>query len=104
VDAEELDLPVLAAVATTFENQRVLDDAITEFLSRADAARPQHQEELNAVLAEVRKTEAAIDRYLQAFESGPMSESVCGPRVEAHNDKIRALRMRQEELTAAIEE
>jgi site-specific DNA recombinase len=104
VDAGELDRAVLAALATTFENQRVLDDAITEFLARADAARPQHQEELNAVLAEVRRTEAAIDRYLQAFESGTMSEAVCGPRVEAHTEKIRALRMRQEELTAAIED
>jgi hypothetical protein len=33
-----------------------------------------------------------------------MSEAVCGPRVEALNDKIRALRMREQELTAAIED
>jgi site-specific DNA recombinase len=104
VDAEELDRAVLAALAATFENQRVLDDAVASFLSRADAARPRYQEELNAVLAEVHRTEAAIDRYLLAFESGTMSEAVCAPRLEALNDKIRALRLREDELTLAIEE
>ena len=47
-----------------------------------DTALPRYQEELNAVPAEVHGPEAAIDRHLQAFESGTTHETVGGPRQE----------------------
>jgi len=57
-----------------------------------------------AIQADVRKSEDALDRYFNAFESGRMSESACGPRIEALGERLRALRARHAELTAAMEE
>jgi hypothetical protein len=33
--------------------------------------------------AELAKVDAGIDRYLRAFETGAMPESICGERVKA---------------------
>jgi site-specific DNA recombinase len=42
----------------------------------------QHQAELTTVTEQIRKAEATIERYLDAFEAGTMSDETCGQRVE----------------------
>ena len=47
--------------------------------------------------------EEQLDRYFQAFENGTMAEAVCGARIAALDEHLKALRGREAELTAAIE-
>jgi site-specific DNA recombinase len=68
-----------------------------------DAARL-HRDEIAATEAELKKTEAAIERYMHAFESGSVSEDMFGTRVRDLGNKVRALRSRHAELAEAAEE
>lgn len=56
------------------------------------------------VETEIAKTEAAIDRYLSAFENNTMPETTCGPRVEALSRKATELRQRRDELGLLIDD
>ena len=104
IHADRLEQAVLDSLLRTFEDHAVVDRAVAEFLARANAARPEREEQLAAVGAEIHKAEEALDRYFLAFENGTMSEERCAPRIEALGEKLRALKARQIELTDAIEE
>src|SRR6266511_3547808 len=47
--------------------------------------------------------EATIERYLDAFEAGTMSDETCGQRVEKQGAKIAELRVRQADLRRALD-
>ena len=57
-----------------------------------------------ALDAELAKVEAGIDRYLRAFETGTMSETICGTRVKALGSQSTALRVRREVLSDEMDE
>jgi hypothetical protein len=86
------------------EDEQVLEDAVQEYLARSCAGRPNQQEQLTAIQAEIRKSEEALDRCFNAFEAGKMDEDLCRPRIEALTERLRALRARNSELAAAIED
>ena len=71
---------------------------------RRAAARPQNQDELTAVEAEVRKADEAMDRYFQAFEAGSMSEADCAPRLQALRRQLSELAERRAELMAQMDD
>jgi len=104
VDAGRLDQGVPEPLLRTYEDQQLLDEAVEEYLVRSRAARPRRQDEAAAVESEIRRSEEALDRYFHAFESGKMPEDLCGHRIEDLGEKLRALRARHAELTAAIDE
>lgn len=102
--AEELDRAVLASMLETYADSRLVERAIAEAIVRANAAQPRHQQELEAVQAEMRKAEESLDRYFEAFESGDMSQATAGTRVEAIGRRLRELRLRTEELEQLIQD
>ncbi len=104
VDAGRLDALVLESLLRTYEDQQLLDQAVQQYLAQARANRPNHLEQLAAVEAEIRKADEALDRYFNAFEAGCMSEEMCRPRIEWLAERLRGLRARHAELTAAIED
>ncbi len=71
---------------------------------RAAIGHDRHQGELAAIDAELAKVEAGIDRYLRAFETGTMPETVCGERVKALGTQSTALRARREQLADEMED
>jgi site-specific DNA recombinase len=104
IDADQLDLAIQRALLAAVADQRLIDDAVADFLARTRAALPSRQSELTAVRSEVRKTDEKLDRYFQAFETGAMTQDACAPRIAALNDQLRSLRGRQAELSAAVED
>jgi hypothetical protein len=99
-----LDALVLESLLRTYEDQQLLDQAVQQYLAQARANRPNHLERLAALEAEIRKADEALDRYFNAFEAGSMSVEMCRPRIERLAERLRGLRARQAELTAAIED
>ncbi len=95
---------VLESLLRTYEDQRLLDEAVQHYVAEARADRPNRQEQLAAVEAEIRKADEALDRYFNAFETGSMSEEMCRPRIERLAERLRGLRARKAELEAAIED
>ncbi len=71
-------------------------------VERVHAATNTLQEESTRIDAELKKTEAAIDRYLAASEDGTMFPAQWCPRLE-HFHRLRQLQARRDEI-ADIEE
>jgi site-specific DNA recombinase len=53
--------------------------------------------------SKIRTTEAAIDRYLAAFENGALNETVCGHRIRDLTAKLDQLATRRAELTEMLD-
>ena len=62
----------------------------------------QHTAELTAVTSQIRTAEAAIDRYLAAFENATLDEAICGHRIRDLTAKIEQLTARRTDLTEVI--
>jgi site-specific DNA recombinase len=87
---------LLAALAGT--------DLIDAALADAHDEHAAHTTELAAVETELVKTEAAIDRYLTAFENQMMPEATCAPRIRALSDKATELKARRDELGLLLDD
>jgi len=98
-----LEEAILAALRELFTQPHLLERAVAAARAELADQRPLHEEELAHVEADIRRTEEAIERYLGAFENGTMPEAHCGERVRGLGAKVSALRLRRDELRAAIE-
>jgi site-specific DNA recombinase len=101
--ADLLDQAVIDALLDTFRQSDLFEQAIAASRAQAAQLHDQHQAELTAVTAQIAKAEATIERYLDAFEAGTMSDDTCGQRVQKQGAKIAELRIRQTELRAALD-
>ena len=101
--ARELEESILAAIGSVYADTAFVDRAFAQAVERVHAATNTLQEESTRIDAELKKTEAAIDRYLAAFEDGTMSPAQCGPRLEQLSHRLRQLQARRDEI-ADIEE
>lgn len=90
--ADQLDQAVLQALVATYEETDLFERAISAARSQAATLREQHQGELSAVGGKIGKAEAAIDRYLDAFEAGALREQQCARRIEALTAKLVELK------------
>ena len=70
--------------------------------AQAAAQRQQHEAELAATVQQLRKAEAAAERYLDAFEAGTLPQAQCGPRVQALAARIADLNARRDQLHDAL--
>ena len=80
--AEALDDAVVRSLLAAYEDTDLFAKAVAEAQERAQLGHSRHEGELRALDAELAKVEAGIDRYLRAFETGTMPESICGERVK----------------------
>ncbi len=101
--AEELDEAVLGALCETYERTDLVTEALQRAAEALNAGRPDLMQELGAVESDIAKGEAAVDRYLNAFEAGTLSESQLGPRVEKLSKQLAELRWRKEEIQGQLE-
>jgi len=100
--ADQLDETILAALLDTFARTDLAEQATRAIRSQAADARDRAEGELAAVRTEIDQTEAAIERYLGAFEAGTLPEAQCGKRVQALGAKIAELQARELELQQAL--
>jgi site-specific DNA recombinase len=101
--ADLLDQAVIEALLKTFQQTDLFEQAVAASRTQAELLHEQHQAELTTVTEQIRKAEATIERYLDAFEAGTMSDETCGQRVEKQGAKIAELRVRQADLRRALD-
>jgi site-specific DNA recombinase len=89
---------VIDALLATYQHTDLFDRAVAAAHDHAGSLRAHYQDEQAAIGTEIGTAEAAIDRYLDAFEAGTLAEATCGKRVEALAAKLADLRARQAEL------
>jgi site-specific DNA recombinase len=100
--ADQLDQAILAGLLDTFARTDLAQQATRAIRSQASDARDRAEGELAAIRTEIDQAEAAIERYLGAFEAGTLPEAQCGKRVQALGAKLADLQARELELQQAL--
>jgi site-specific DNA recombinase len=103
IRADVLEQAVFAALLAVYADPELLERAIAAKARDTATAARLHRDEIAATEAELRKTEAAIERYMHAFGAGSVTEDMFGTRVRDLGNKLRALRGRHAELAEAAE-
>ena len=92
IPADQLEDAVIASLLDTYPNHDLITENLAAALTTANANRPQLETQLAAADKQLRVTEAAINRYLAAFETGSMPAHLCAARLDE-------LTTRRDELT-----
>ena len=93
VRAELLEAAVTEDIKAMFRDEQFMARVWAEANQRLCAEKPSLEKEIGRVEAQVAKTQAAMDRYFEAFEAGNLKPELC-------SEKVLDLRARLEELEA----
>jgi site-specific DNA recombinase len=96
--AEQLEAAILDQLVALLHRSDFVRDAIVEALAERNAERPDRQPEIENAAAEIKSTDAVLERYFAAFEAGSLPESACGERIAELNRRLTGLRARHHEL------
>jgi len=98
IRADALEDAVLAALVDLYSDPALITRAMLAHQDAATLTVRQHHDELAATDAELTKTEAAVERYMHAFEAGTLTADIFAERVRELGNKAKSLRARQAEL------
>ena len=79
IRADVLEAAVLDALRDFYADPDLIRRAVAVKTQQAETSTRQHRDEIDAVTAEPKKTEAAIERYILAFEAGTISDDMFDP-------------------------
>jgi site-specific DNA recombinase len=103
VRADQLEEAVMAALVDLYADPGALREAAMASRHNDAAAASRTAADIAAVGSELSKAEAAIERYMLAFENGTVTEEMFGQRVRELGNKAATLRARRAELTDALD-
>jgi site-specific DNA recombinase len=95
IRADALEDAVLSALVELYSDPELITRAILAHQAVANLTIRQHHDELAATDAELAKTEAALERYMHAFEAGTLTADMFAERVRDLANKAKSLRARQ---------
>jgi site-specific DNA recombinase len=98
--ADHLEDAIIQQLHAVLRDEPLLETAIRNAHAELDADKPRREAEAAQLAAEIAKTEAALARYFDAFETGSLDGTACGPRVKELTGRLRGLQGRQTELAA----
>lgn len=101
--ADALERAVLESLQATYADTDLIASALKEARRRAEAALPGIRTELRSVDARIAKTEQALGRYYQAFESGALTSRRFATRTELLEQQLGELRREREEFQERLE-
>ncbi len=100
VRADALEAAVFAALGDLYADPGIVGRAIAVRRREAAVGARRRRDELAATDAELAKTEAAVERYMHAFENGTVTEEMFGERVRELGRKAETLRARCVQMNA----
>jgi site-specific DNA recombinase len=102
INADDIDPAVAQSLLDFYTRTDLITAAITAERQLRAAGSHHHTAELDTITAQIKTTEAAIDRYLTAFENGTLAERTCGSRVDDLTTKLDQLKIRQADLNELV--
>jgi site-specific DNA recombinase len=103
IDADLIDEAVIQAMLGFFQHTDFITATISaEYTLRADDSQ-RDAAERDTINTQITTTQAAIDRYLAAFENGSLDERTCGTRVRDLTAKRDQLVYRRDDLAKLIQ-
>jgi site-specific DNA recombinase len=100
--ADDLDRAVLASLLDLYTNTDLVAETIMNERQHRSGRHDADHLELASVEQQIAATEAAIERYLTAFENGNLDEETCGQRVRDHKTRLAQLAHRRDDLEYAL--
>jgi len=98
IRADALEDAVLSALVELYSDPELIKRAILAHQAASNLTIRRHHDELAATDAELAKTEAALERYMHAFEAGTLTADMFAERFRDLGNKAKSLRARQAEL------
>jgi site-specific DNA recombinase len=99
--ADELEGLLLDQLGRVLNDRPLLHEAIADAHAELNADRPRRQAELAQLASETKKTDAALERYFDAFEAGTLTAAACKQRVDELVSRRTVFEQRKTELEAA---
>jgi site-specific DNA recombinase len=96
---EKLEQAVLHQLASVYRDERLIADALTKATAEAEKHRPELEQRLGSISAEITRAEQALERYYEAFEQGTLSAERCEQRLTRLQARLDDLRGQQAELS-----
>jgi site-specific DNA recombinase len=96
---QKLEHAVLQQLAGLFRDSDLVTEAPAKAEQEAERARPEIEQRLASIKAEIARAEQALERYYEAFEQGKLSPERCEERLSRVQARLEDLRGQQAELS-----
>jgi site-specific DNA recombinase len=95
---DKVDQAVLRQLASVYRNELLVGDALARATAEADKRRPEFEQRLASIGAEISRAEQALERYYEAFEQGKLSPERCEDRLTRLQARLDDLHAQEAEL------
>ena len=96
---EKLERAVLHQLASVYRDERLVGDALARATAEAAKRRPEFEQRLASISAEITRAEQSLERYYEAFEQGKLSPERCEDRLTRLQVRLDDLRAQEAELS-----
>ncbi len=96
---EKLEHAVLHQLASIYRDETLIGEAVAKAQSDAELRRPELEQRLASIAAEITRAEQALERYHDAFEQGKLSPERCEARLTRLQARLDDLRAQEAELS-----
>ena len=95
---EKVETAVLHQLAAIYRDEQLVADALAKATAEADKRRPEFEQRLASITAEISRAEQALERYYEAFEQGTLSAERAEDRLTRLQERLDDLRAQEAEL------
>jgi site-specific DNA recombinase len=95
---DKVDEAVLHELVSIYRDKDIVADAITDANAETEKQRPEFEQRLASIGAEITRAEQALERYYEAFEQGKLSPERCEDRLTRLQACLDDLHAQQAEL------
>ena len=96
---EKIEHAVVHQLASLYRDEHVISDVLARANADAEKLRPESEQRLASIGAEITRAEHALDRYYDAFEQGKLSPERCEERLTRLQARLDDLRGQEAELS-----
>jgi site-specific DNA recombinase len=98
---DKVDEAVLRQLVSIYRDKDIVADAITDANAETEKQRPEFEQRLASIGAEITRAEQALERYYEAFEQGKLSPERCEDRLTRLQSRLDDLHAQEAELALA---
>jgi len=98
---DKVDEAVIHQLVSIYRDKDIVADAITDANAETEKRRPEFEQRLASIGAEITRAEQALERYYEAFEQGKLSPERCEDRLTRLQARLDDLHAQQAELALA---
>ena len=95
----KLEHAVFQQLAALYRDSKLVAEALAKAEQEAERARPEIEQRLASIGAEIARAEQALERYFEAFEQGRLSPERCDERLTRLQARLEDLGAQQAELS-----